>query len=430
MLEKKPAEAQLVFIDEEAEFVDEPEEISIETRPVDIPNIGPLDKAKRKPDAFSDGDIESGASAELAKSESTLNNSPRIMGIPKPENGSPRTMGILKPENSSPRTRGLPKPENGSPRTMGMSKPENKVTTAEVQAVTETVKRVKLDLPVKDTKKDRDISPKRMPPRIRRSSTTIFSHSTIEVPSARPRAGRLFSLPTVLDETPAIPTLRRASTLRSGPEPPPKPQFRSLQRRATTPAEAQLSRQLTRSCSSITLPSLDIIQNSAQIFRESELLVDLLNTLKNYWPDRPYAVMNHLRTSLIIALAVYDDSPARPSFASDHGGASAIKKTVCRFRRYRGDRESIDLSLVLWDATFMSFREQCLLQETQRYRAQYSGRSNEWPGAQKVVWYPSWEPTRNLPEGMTETFSIEKEKLGGKGGELDFDVLVADGDWC
>ncbi|KAF3911009.1 hypothetical protein AA313_de0202208 [Arthrobotrys entomopaga] len=393
MLEKKPAEAQLVLIDEEAEFVDEPEDINAETRPINIPspNIGPLDKIKRKPDAFSDDDVASGASVEAAKSDTTLNNSPRTMGVPKPE---------------------------------------NKVTAAEGQAVTETVKRVKLDLPAKEANKTKDGDMKRMPPRIRRSSTTIFSHSTIEVPSARPRTGRLFSLPTVLDETPAMPTLRRASTLRPGPAPPPKPQFRSLQRRATTPAEAQLSRQLIRSCSSITLPSLDIIQNSAQIFRESELLVDLLNTLKNYWPDRPYAVMNHLRTSLIIALAVYDDTPARPSFASDHGGASAIKKTVCRFRRYRGDRESIDLSLVLWDPTFMSFREQCLLQETQRYRAQYSGRSNEWPGAQKVVWYPSWEPTRNLPDGMTETFSIEKEKLGGKGGELNFDVAVSDGDWC
>ncbi|EPS36489.1 hypothetical protein H072_10003 [Dactylellina haptotyla CBS 200.50] len=387
MLEKTPATAQLVFIDEESDLVEEPEDL-IETQPVDIPNIGPFDK--RKTDTFSDDDLDGGVLVEVPKST--------------------------------------------SPRVMAMGKPENKVTTVEITAMTEGVKRVKLDIPAKApaTTETNMSTTKRMPPRIRRSSTTIFSHSTIDAPMAppRPRSARLFSLPTVVDEPPAMPSLRRVSTSRPGPAPPPKPQFRPLQRRATTPAEAQLSRQLSRSSSCITLPSLDIVQNASQMYRESELLIDLLNKLKNHWPDRPYAVMNHLRTSLLISLAVYDDSPARPAFASDHGGSSAIKKTVCRFKRYRGDKESIDLSLVVWSATFMTFREQSLLQETQRYRPQYSGRSNQWPGAQRVIWYPSWEPTRNLEEGMAEQLSAEKEKLWKKGGELTFEIPVSDGDWC
>ncbi|KAF3916724.1 hypothetical protein ABW20_dc0106719 [Dactylellina cionopaga] len=387
MLEKTPATAQLVFIDEEAELMEEPEEL-VETKPVDIPSIGPLDK--RKPDSISDDDVDGGVLVESPRSNSTD----------------------------------------------ATLKAESKVMAAEVKAVTEGVKRVKLNLPSNDRNNDIDgksTSKRRMPPRIRRSSTTIFSHSTIDAPAApsRQTSGRLFSLPDLMDESQNPPQLRRTSTSGPRPLPPPKPQFRPLQRRATTPAEAKPSRQVSRSSSCITLPSLDITQNSTQMCRESELLLDLLNTLRNYWPDRPYAVMNHLRTSLLIALAVYDDEgPTKPLFASDHGSTASINKVVCRFRRNRVDKEPIDLCLVLWDPAFMSFREQCVLQETHRYKVQQSGRSSEWPSAQRVTWYPSWEPTSNLPEDTAEEFSVEKEKFWKEDGELTFEVAVSDGDWC
>ncbi|KAK6535849.1 hypothetical protein TWF281_000099 [Arthrobotrys megalospora] len=329
---------------------------------------------------------------------------------------------------------------------MDIDKPENKLVNGESQTATDVVKRVKLDIPPKDPVTDGKLSTKdRMPPRIRRASTTIFSHSTTEAPvlkspmqsplqSPQPqlRSNRLFSLPNVRDESLSPPPvlLRRASTLRNGPPPPPKPLFRGLQRRPTTPAESQGTRPVQR-VNSITLPSLDIKQNArGRMCRESELLLDLFNTFRDQWPDRPYAVMNQLRNSLLLSLAVFDDDYAKPPFASEHGGASSVKQVVSRFRRIREGKDTIDLCLVIWEPTCMSFREQSVLQETHRYKPRYSGRSNEWQGAQKVVWYPSWEPTRNIPEGMADRFSSERDRIWKQDKELTFETIIADGDWC
>ncbi|KAK6362638.1 hypothetical protein TWF730_000093 [Orbilia blumenaviensis] len=408
IFERKPilTAPELVFIDEELEsdFTEDPE---VEARPMNLSRpssaIGPLDKRKGVNGTHSDDDAIS-----IAKSDSHS--------------------------------------------AMDVDKPESKSTTGEAQGAGagEPVKRVKLDIPPgpKDSgpATDGKLSTKdRMPPRIRRASTSIFSHSTTEAPqlksplqsplqSPQPqmRSHRLLSMPNVRDESLSPPPvlLRRASTLRNGPPPPPKPLFRGLQRRPTTPAESQGSRPVQR-LSTITLPSLDIKQNSrGKMCRESELLLDLFNIFRDQWPDRPYAVINQLRNSLLLSLAVFDDDYAKPPFASEHGGASSIKQVVSRFRRMRDGKEAIDLCLVIWEATCMSYREQSVLQETHRYKPRYSGRSNEWQGAQKVIWYPSWEPTRNVPEGMADRFSSERDRIWNQDKELTFEVVIADGDWC
>ncbi|RVD80172.1 uncharacterized protein DFL_008078 [Arthrobotrys flagrans] len=332
---------------------------------------------------------------------------------------------------------------------MDVDKPESltKTMSEETQATTvDPAKRVKLDIPPKGPAMDGKLSTKdRMPPRIRRASTSIFSHSTTEAPQLKspmqsplqspqqpqPRSNRLFSMPNVRAESLSPPPiLRRSTTLRNGPPPPPKPLFRGLQRRPTTPAESQGTRPVQR-VSSIILPSLDIKQNSrGRMCRESELLLDLFNIFRDQWPDRPYAVMNQLRNSLLLSLAVFDDDYAKPPFASEHGGASSIKQVVSRFRRMREGKEIIDLCLVIWEPTCMSYREQSVLQETHRYKPRYSGRSNEWQGAQKVIWYPSWEPTKNVPEGMADRFSSERDRIWKQDKELTFEAVVADGDWC
>ncbi|KAJ6260059.1 hypothetical protein Dda_5705 [Drechslerella dactyloides] len=410
MLDKKPVAPQLVFIEEDAALVSDQEdfsETSPNTRPIDIPSLGALEKYRSKPLSELSNE-DSGAMSDTRKS-------------------SPK---------SSPK---------GSPK----KAIENQaVAPSSEQTLADGVKRVKLDIPAKDMSKTLDdgslVASKRMPP------TTIFSHSTTSVTSPPPdlASRRLFSLPSILDEDqrPSSSSSRATSISRApGPAPPPKPLFRPLQRRATTPAEAQPSRQTATAAKSkhcITLPSIDIMQTTysqGQMYRESELLLDIFNAFKNNWPDRPYAVMNHLRNSLLLSVAVFDD-PA-PIFATDHGGSVSVKEVVCRYRRHRPanlkrsasrkqEQQPIDLCLVLWRPAFMSFREQCVLQETQRYRARHSAQSPEWPGAQRVAWYPSWEPSGNLPEGMADVFSSEKERVDAEGGELTFDLAVADGDWC
>ncbi|EWC44390.1 hypothetical protein DRE_01216 [Drechslerella stenobrocha 248] len=415
MLDKKPVAPQLVFIDEDSsDLVDEPEDIvqtSPNTRPIDIPSFAALEKYRAKP-------------------LNELSN----------EDGGAAMADI----QSSPGSKDTPAKKTGV---------DVKVAPAmEERPPAEVIKRVKLDIPIKENAKTVDdgtlISRQKIPPRIRRSSTTIFSHSTTSRPISPPdgNSRRLFSLPGIIDEprSPSTASQRTSSPApRPGPALPPKPHFRPLQRRATTPAEAQPSRQnaAARSNSCVTLPSLDIVQNvysRGQIYRDSELLLGIFNTMRDSWPDRPYAVMNHLRQSLLISLSVFDDPS--PLFASDHGGEAAVKQVVCRYRRNRnikgkskskgGDCVPVDLCLVLWQPTFMSFREQCFLQETQRYRARHTSRSTEWPGAQRVMWYPSWEPTRNLPDGMAEQFSLEKETVEQEGRELTFEMAIADGDWC
>ncbi|KAF3176698.1 hypothetical protein TWF788_007966 [Orbilia oligospora] len=401
--EKKPIllAPELVFIDEEAESdVTEPEVEA--ANPIDISRpsstVGPLD--------------EEGTQNGVGSSDDTVS-------VPKPDSGP--IVEANKPESSS------------------------KSTSGETISAVEPAKRVKLDISPKKPAIDGKFSTKdRIPPRIRRASTSIFSHSTTEAPQLKspmhspsqspqpqPRSNRLFSMPDVRAESLSPPpVLRRSSTLRAGPPPPPKPLFRGLQRRPTTPAESQGTRPVQK-VGSITLPSLDIKQNSrGRICRESELLLDLFNIFRDQWPDRPYAVMNQLRNSLLLSLAVFDDDYAKPPFASEHGGASSIKQVVSRFRRIREGKETIDLCLVIWEPTCMSYREQSVLQETHRYKPRYSGRSNDWQGAQKVIWYPSWEPTKNVPEGMADRFSSERDRIWKQDKELTFETVVSDGDWC
>ncbi|EGX45372.1 hypothetical protein AOL_s00170g79 [Orbilia oligospora ATCC 24927] len=401
--EKKPilVAPELVFIDEEAESdVTEPEAEAANPMDTSRPSsaVGPLDEGRTQNGVGSSDDT-----------------------VPVPKLDSSPIVEADKPESS------------------------NKSTSGETIAAVEPAKRVKLDIPPKNPAMDGKFSTKdRIPPRIRRASTSIFSHSTTEAPQLKspmhspsqspqpqPRSNRLFSMPDVRAESLSPPPiLRRSSTLRTGPPPPPKPLFRGLQRRPTTPAESQGTRPVQR-VGSISLPSLDIKQNSrGRICRESELLLDLFNIFRDQWPDRPYAVMNQLRNSLLLSLAVFDDDYAKPPFASEHGGASSIKQVVSRFRRIREGKETIDLCLVIWEPTFMSYREQSVLQETHRYKPRYSGRSNDWQGAQKVIWYPSWEPTTNVPEGMADRFSSERDRIWKQDKELTFETVVSDGDWC
>ncbi|KAK6516135.1 hypothetical protein TWF506_006045 [Arthrobotrys conoides] len=405
--EKKPIllAPELVFIDEEAESdFTEPE---ADAKPVNVNGsrpgsaVGPLDERKPQNGTGSSDDATS-----IAKSDSQS-----VADVDKAESSNTSASGPV-----------------------------------ETVTVVEPVKRVKLDIPAKPPAMDGKISTKdRIPPRIRRASTSIFSHSTIETPQLKspmqspvqspqpqPRANRLFSMPNVRAESLSPPPiLRRSTTLRTGPPPPPKPlPFRGLQRRPTTPAESQGARPVQK-VGSITLPSLDIKQNfRGRICRDSELLLDLFNIFRDQWPDRPYAVINQLRNSLLLSLAVFDDDYAKPPFASEHGGASSIKQVVSRFRRMREGKETIDLCLVIWEPTCMSYREQSVLQETHRYKPRYSGRSNEWQGAQKVIWYPSWEPTKNVPEGMADRFSSERDRIWNQDKELTFETVVSDGDWC
>ncbi|KAK6357710.1 hypothetical protein TWF718_002019 [Orbilia javanica] len=406
--EKKPIllAPELVFIDEEVESdFTEPESSEAEAKPANISRpssaVDPLDKRKD----------ENGVSSEENDA------------VPIAESESHSAVDVDKPENSN-------KPAAGE---------------TQLQAAADPVKKVKIGVPPKDPAMDGKLSLKdRMPPRIRRASTSIFSHSTTEAPQLKspaqsplqspqpqPRSNRLFSMPSVRDGSLSPPpVLRRSTTLRNGPPPPPKPLFKGLQRRPTTPAGAQGTRPVQR-VSSITLPSLDIKQNSrGRMCRESELLLDLFNIFRDQWPDRPYAVMNQLRNSLLLSLTVFDDDYAKPPFASEHGGASSIKQVVSRFRRIREGEGTIDLCLVIWEPTCMSYREQSVLQETHRYKPRYSGRSNEWQGAQKVIWYPTWEPTKNIPEGMADRFSSERDRLWKQDKELTFETVVADGDWC
>ncbi|KAF3180097.1 hypothetical protein TWF225_001859 [Orbilia oligospora] len=401
--EKKPilVAPELVFIDEEAESDNtEPEAEAANPMDTSRPSsaVGPLDEGR---------------------TQNGVGSSDDTVSLPKLDSGP--IVEADKPESS------------------------NKSTSGETIAAVEPAKRVKLDIPPKNPAMDGKFSTKdRIPPRIRRASTSIFSHSTTEAPQLKspmhspsqspqpqPRSNRLFSMPDVRAESLSPPPiLRRSSTLRTGPPPPPKPLFRGLQRRPTTPAESQGTRPVQR-VGSITLPSLDIKQNSrGRICRESELLLDLFNIFRDQWPDRPYAVMNQLRNSLLLSLAVFDDDYAKPPFASEHGGASSIKQVVSRFRRIREGKETIDLCLVMWEPTCMSYREQSVLQETHRYRPRYSGRSNDWQGAQKVIWYPSWEPTKNVPEGMADRFSSERDRIWKQDKELTFETMVSDGDWC
>ncbi|KAF3924522.1 hypothetical protein ABW21_db0202787 [Orbilia brochopaga] len=422
MLDKKPVAPQLVFIEEDVALISDPEDLSEtspNTRPIDIPSLGALEKYKSKPLSEMSNE-DSGAMSDTQKSS------------PKSSPKKNVADQAVVPQNEHPLVNGE-------------------------QTLADGVKRVKIDVPAKEKSKALDdvdgslVASKRMPPRIRRSSTTIFSHSTTAPFSPPPldNSRRLFSLPSILDEDqrPSSSSSRATSISRMGPAPPPKPAFRpqALQRRATTPAEAQPSRQTAAAIKSkhcITLPSLDIVQTTysqGQMYRESELLLDIFTNFKNNWPDRPYAVINQLRNSLLLAIAVYDD-PA-PIFATDHGGSASVKEVVCRYRRHRPanlkrsssrkqEQQSIDLCLVLWRPAFMSFREQCSLQETQRYRARHSAQSAEWPGAQRVVWYPTWELSSNLPDNMADVFSAEKERVESEGSELTFDLAIADGDWC
>ncbi|KAK6508853.1 hypothetical protein TWF481_003619 [Arthrobotrys musiformis] len=403
--ERKPIllAPELVFIDEEAESdVTEPE---TETKPT------------------ANGSRPSSATDPLGKGKTLETVAPEGDAVPIAKSDSHSTVDVDKPETPSKSTPG---------ETQGV-------------AAVEPVKKVKLDIPPKGPIMDGKLSTKdRMPPRIRRASTSIFSHSTTETPQLKspmqsplqspqpqPRANRLFSMSSVRgDSLSPPPILRRSTTLRNGPPPPPKPLFQGLQRRPTTPAGSQGNRPAQR-VSSVTLPSLDIKQNAkGRMCRESELLLDLFNIFRDQWPDRPYAVMNQLRNSLLLSLAVFDDDYAKPPFASEHGGASSIKQVVSRFRRIREGKDTIDLCLVIWEPTCMSYREQSVLQETHRYKPRYSGRSNEWQGAQKVIWYPSWEPTQNIPEGMADRFSSERSRIWNQDKELTFEVVVADGDWC
>ncbi|KAF3940874.1 hypothetical protein ABW19_dt0209375 [Dactylella cylindrospora] len=398
MLDQKSK--QLMFIDDGGPLVEEPEELSEEET---------NDKGKE-------------ANIPNGKTNGT-------------EASKQQSQAILEDNDAIGPTE-VPKASSSRPET-----PKRSSEPADVVLLADGVKRIQFDTPAQETSDP--ATPKKPSPPIRRPSSAVSSaqNSPGTEPSRsaipQPVSRRILSFPRPRDLSPLEsrenaqaerPTLpRRSSTLRPGPPLPPKPEFSPLQRRGTIPAESQPARQ-AKASSSITLPCLDITQNG-QIYRESELLVDLMNIFRNHWPDRPYAVMNHLRNSLLIAQAVCDDP--NPVFASDHGGSTAIKQTVCRFRRFRGDKSTLDLCLVLWDATYMTFREQSLLQETHRYKPQQAGESALWPGAQRVVWYPSWEPSKNLSEGIPDAFSKEKERVWSLGADdFNFEMDVSDGDWC
>ncbi|KAK6516136.1 hypothetical protein TWF506_006046 [Arthrobotrys conoides] len=166
----------------------------------------------------------------------------------------------------------------------------------------------------------------------------------------------------------------------------------------------------------LRLACLEIEQNGKGQ-SESDLLLDLLDSFRQQWKTS-HPAMEHLKTSLITTIAVWDEK--RAYYASDFTGGKSIYRVVGRFRRHRPGKTPIDLCLVLWKEMYISEREKAYLRETHRYRIKEICGPDEKLDILRIKWCASWEPTKNLPrhlQGLDE-FSARVKGARAIGDEI------------
>ncbi|KAF3087268.1 hypothetical protein TWF569_008957 [Orbilia oligospora] len=135
--------------------------------------------------------------------------------------------------------------------------------------------------------------------------------------------------------------------------------------------------------------------------------------------------MEHLKTSLITTIAVWDEQ--RAYYASDFNGKKSIYRVVGRFRRHRPGKTPIDLCLVLWKEMYISEREKAHLRDTHRYRIKEICGPDEKLDIVRIKWCASWEPAKNLPrhlQGLDE-FSAHVKGARAIGDDIpNFEINV------
>ncbi|KAK6508854.1 hypothetical protein TWF481_003620 [Arthrobotrys musiformis] len=146
----------------------------------------------------------------------------------------------------------------------------------------------------------------------------------------------------------------------------------------------------------LSLPGIDIEQNGKGK-SESDLLLDTLDSFREQW-NTSHPAMEHLKTSLITTIAIWDEQ--RAYYASDFNGGKSIYRVVGRFRRHRPGKKPVDLCLVLWKEMYISEREKTHLRNTHRYRIKEICGPDEKLSIARIKWCASWEPAKNLPRHL------------------------------
>ncbi|KAF3262264.1 hypothetical protein EYR41_002602 [Orbilia oligospora] len=173
----------------------------------------------------------------------------------------------------------------------------------------------------------------------------------------------------------------------------------------------------------LRLACLEIKQNGKGK-SECDLLLDLLDSFREHWKTS-HPAMEHLKTSLITTIAVWDEQ--RAYYASDFNGKKSIYRVVGRFRRHRPGKTPIDLCLVLWKEMYISEREKAHLRDTHRYRIKEICGPDEKLDIVRIKWCASWEPVKNLPrhlQGLDE-FSAHVKGARAIGDDIpNFEINV------
>ncbi|KAK6535850.1 hypothetical protein TWF281_000100 [Arthrobotrys megalospora] len=221
------------------------------------------------------------------------------------------------------------------------------------------------------------------------------------------------------EEKAPAPSTRQPAPLSGTPLPPYSPA--RTETTATTGAPARDTDH--RDERTLVLPCIDIEQHE-EGRSECDLLLDMLDSLREQW-HTAHPAMEHLKTSLITTIAVWDQR--RAYYASDFSGGKNIYRVVGRFRRHRSGKRPIDLCLVLWKEMYISDREKALLRDTHRYRVKEICGPDEKLDIVRIKWCASWEPVRNLPrhlQGLDE-FSAHVTGARAIGNDIpDFEIDV------
>ncbi|KAK6362639.1 hypothetical protein TWF730_000094 [Orbilia blumenaviensis] len=173
----------------------------------------------------------------------------------------------------------------------------------------------------------------------------------------------------------------------------------------------------------IVLPCIEIEQRGEDK-SETDLLLELLDNFRHQW-NTSHPAMEHLKTSLITTISVWDER--RAYYASDFSGGKSIYRVVGRFRRHRQGKEPIELCLVLWKAMYISEREKAHLRSTHRYRIKEICGPDEKLDIVRVKWCASWEPAKNLPRQLQglEEFSAHVTRARAIGDDIpEFEIDV------
>ncbi|KAF3180098.1 hypothetical protein TWF225_001858 [Orbilia oligospora] len=143
----------------------------------------------------------------------------------------------------------------------------------------------------------------------------------------------------------------------------------------------------------LRLACLEIKQNGKGK-SECDLLLDLLDSFREHWKTS-HPAMEHLKTSLITTIAVWDEQ--RAYYASD------------------------------FNEMYISEREKAHLRDTHRYRIKEICGPDEKLDIVRIKWCASWEPVKNLPrhlQGLDE-FSAHVKGARAIGDDIpNFEINV------